>query len=391
MARVCDDWIQTYLDWTLPRSESPETMILWSGLLAIASALKRKVKIPAKIMGGYDIYPNIYVIFVAPPGVARKSTTVGRAEVLLHEVDDIRMASTAVSASKLVSDLADTLDGSLTILPSELGTFMNVSNEEMYDLLTDLFDNKTAYTYSTRMHGLETVKEPCVNFLAATTPRWVEQQMPLHVIGGGFASRVIFIFEDAPRQRQLYYDIDEKQVKMMKEALSADLKHIAEITGTFRHESKKTRGLIEDWYQGLDVIAAAAGPGVEGYFNRKHIHVHKLMMLLSVAESDKLVLTKTHFEKALVILEAIEAKMPHALVYAGQNPLAEMTWKVWDYVKSGNVLTEKAIIRRFHVDLGSDGLSEVLGTLVRTGAIERIPNYNDSKKPAYRAIAGASL
>ena len=113
--------------------------------------------------------------------------------------------------------------------------------------------------------------------------------------------------------------------------------------------------------------------------------------MLSVAESDKLVLTKTHFEKALVILEAIEAKMPHALVYAGQNPLAEMTWKVWDYVKSGNVLTEKAIIRRFHVDLGSDGLSEVLGTLVRTGAIERIPNYNDSKKPAYRAIAGASL
>jgi hypothetical protein len=316
---------------------------------------------------------------------------VGRAEVLLHEVDDIRMASSAVSASKLVSDLADTLDGSLTILPSELGTFMNVSNEEMYDLLTDLFDNKTAYTYSTRMHGLETVKEPCVNFLAATTPRWVEQQMPLHVIGGGFASRVIFIFEDAPRQRQLYYDIDEKQVKMMKEALSADLKHIAELTGTFRHESKKTRGLIEDWYQGLDVIAAAAGPGVEGYYNRKHIHVHKLMMLLSVAESDKLVLTKDHFEKALVILDAIEAKMPHALVYAGQNPLAEMTWKVWDFVKAGNIVTEKAIIRRFHVDLGSDGLSEVIGTLVRTGAVERIANYNDSKKPAYRAIMGATL
>jgi len=390
MARVCDNWLTTYLDWTLPRSESPETMILWSGLIALSSALKRKVKIPKKLMGGYDIYPNIYVIFVAPPGVARKSTTVGRAEALLHEVDDIRMASTAVSASKLVSDLADTLDGSLTILPSELGTFMNVSNEEMYDLLTDLFDNKTAYTYSTRMHGLETVKEPCVNFLAATTPRWVEQQMPLHVIGGGFASRVIFIFEDAPRQRQLYYNIDEKQVAMMKGALVADLRHIAELSGTFKHDSKKTKGMIEEWYQGLDEVAAAAGPGVEGYFNRKHIHVHKLMMLLSVAESDKLVLTNDHFEKSIAILDAIEAKMPHALVYAGQNPLAEMTWKVWDFIKVGGIVPERTVIKRFHVDLGSDGLGEVLGTLLRTGVIERIPNHADTKKPAYKAT-GSTL
>ncbi len=154
-----------------------------------------------------------------------------------------------MSASKLVADLADTLDGSLTILPSELGTFMNVSNEEMYDLLTDLFDNKTSYTYSTRMHGLEVVEEPCVNFLAATTPRWVEQQMPLHVIGGGFALRVIFIFEDAPRQRQLYYDIDVKQVKMMKEALVVDLKHIATLKGDFKHENKKIKKAIEEWYQ----------------------------------------------------------------------------------------------------------------------------------------------
>lgn len=390
MARVCDDWLQTYLDWTLPRSESPENMILWSGLVALSSALKRKVKIPKKLMGGYDIYPNIYTIFVAPPGVARKSTTVGRTEELLREVDHIQIASTAVSASKLVADLSDTLDGSLTILPSELGTFMNVSSEEMYDLLTDLFDNKEVYTYSTRMHGLEVVERPCINFLAATTPRWVEQQMPLHVIGGGFASRCIFIFEDAPRKRQLYYDVDEKQVKLMKDALVVDLKHIAALEGSFKHDKKETRDYIEAWYQKLDVIADSAGPGVEGYFNRKHIHAHKVAMLLAIAESDRMVLTIDHFEKAVAILEALEAKMPHALVYAGQNPLAEMTWQVWDFIKAQGTATERSVIRRFHVDLGSDGLSEVLGTLIRAGAVERLPNHGDTKKPAYRAT-GASL
>jgi hypothetical protein len=335
-------------------------------------------------MGGYDIYPNLYIIFVAPPGVARKSTTVGRTEELLRAIENVYIGSTAASASKLVADLEETLDGSMTLLPSELGTFMNVSHEEMYDLLTDLFDNKDVYTYSTRMHGVEIVEKPCINFLAATTPRWVQQQMPIHVIGGGFASRCVFIFEDTARQKQLYYDIDEKQVERTKEQLITDLKHIATLEGKFKHDSKKTRDAIEDWYQSLEVEASEAGPGIEGYYNRKHIHLHKVAMILSIAESDSLVLTLDHFEKAKIILEAVEQKMPHALVYAGANPLAEATWQVWDWIRMNSPVGEAALTQRFMHDLQGDALYEVLNTLVRAGAVERIQNFN-GRTPGYKA------
>lgn len=387
MARACRNWLQSYLDWTLDRSESPETMILWSGLCTLASVAKRNISVPKSLMGGYDIFPNLYVVFVAPPGVVRKSTTVGRAEELLREVDGVTLASTAVSASKLIADLSDTFDGSMTVLPSELGTFMNVSQEEMYDVLTDLYDNKTLYTYSTRTHGVEIVENPCINFLAATTPKWVEQQMPIHVIGGGFASRTIFIFENEPRQRRLYYDIDTAAYDRVKKSLIHDLIYIhTKVKGEFKHESSDTRDWVENWYRkNADAGLSEAGPGVEGYINRKHIHLHKIAMLMALAESDRLVLRREHFEKSLVILEAIEKQMPHALVYAGQNPLAEATWQVWDFVKSsGGRATDQAIVRRFHIDLGSVGLSEVLTTLVRAGVLERVLNHAGPGKHGYK-------
>ncbi len=33
----------------------------------LEGALKRKVKIPKKLMGGYDIYPNTYIILRRSP------------------------------------------------------------------------------------------------------------------------------------------------------------------------------------------------------------------------------------------------------------------------------------------------------------------------------------
>lgn len=391
MSRVCENWIQTYLNWTVPRSEAPESMILWSGLVTLSAALKRHVKIPKKLMGGYDIYPNLYVIFVAKPGVARKSTTVGRAEDLMRAVPEITIASTSTSASKLVGELSDTLDGTMTILPSELGTFMNVSKEEMYDVLTDLYDNKRVYVYSTRMHGEEVVEEPSLNFLAATTPQWVDVQMPNQIIQGGFSSRVIWVFEEVRDRSQLYYDhIDPGEYHVLREALVHDLRYIHEkVQGEFTLDSRDTRDWMEKWY--TEHSRRDAPSGLAGYMSRKHVHVHKVAMILSVAESDRLIIRREHFEKAIVILETLEEKMSHALVHAAPNPLAEPTWRIWDYVKKqGGKASERDIVREFHEDLGYDGLSEVLLTLMRADVLKKIMNMDGDGKHGY-AVTGLDL
>ena len=75
MPRLLDNWLYRYLDWTLNRSEAQESMIIWSGLFTLASAVKRHVYFPKSLMGSYDIYPNLYVIFIGPSSIIQIEPT----------------------------------------------------------------------------------------------------------------------------------------------------------------------------------------------------------------------------------------------------------------------------------------------------------------------------
>ena len=388
MARLLDNWLTSYSEWTLPRSESPESMIMWAGLFAVASATKRHVYFPKSMMGSYTIYPHLYIIFVAKPGVARKSTTAGFTETLLQAdlMQDINIASTAMSASKLIEVLSETNDGSLTILSSELGTFMNVSKDEMYDVLTDLFDGKIKYEYATRAHGLEITDNPCINFLAATTPSWMSEQMPAYVIGGGFASRCVFVYEDRVRRRQLYYDLDWRTYEDLGTALAHDLAHIGGLEGKFSHDCRETQDAMEGWYQ-KTADEEDVDTSVEGYFQRKPVLVHKVAMILSMCERDDLRISMTHFEAAKAILEGVEAQMPRAFSAVGRNPYSSLIVEVLDFITAaqGEPVSRRMIAQRFYRQLQGPELDEVLGTLTTMEEIEYVGTIDGKKVRAYKA------
>lgn len=389
MARECQNWLHTYLDWTLTRSEAPETYIIWTGLVTVASVLKRNVRFPRELLGSYEIYPNLYVILVGPAGGPRKSTTMGYAYELIGGLKKPNLtgvsniAATAMSASKLVETLSQTDDGSVTILSSEFASFINVSKEEMYDLLTDLYDGKIKHDYATRMHGLEIVKNPCVNLLAATTPSWIASTSD-HLTGGGFASRVLFVFEQKVRQRKLYYDnVDWDRMEQLKSALQKDLVRISELKGTFKHDNEQTKNHMEQWYreQAETIIASEQ---VQGYFQRKHAHVHKVAMILSLMDSDDLIITLDHFNQAKELVESLEANMPRALSAVGKNPHARDLEEIEDFIRSynGQAVPRSRIVRRFYHNIEPDRVGSLLGALISMGTIQLV---SAGKDPAYRS------
>jgi hypothetical protein len=322
-------------------------------------------------MGTYTIYPNIYAMFVGDPGVIRKSTTIGMAEKLLLEIDEVKIASTAMSVSKLMNVLSQTDDGSISIMPSELGTFMNISKDEMYDALTDLYDGKVKYEYSTRQWGDELTENPCVSMLAATTPTWIANQMPSAAIGGGFASRTVFVFENTVRQREMYYDLDQRHFDGLESMLRNDLMHIADrCVGEFRHESAEVKEEMRRWYKKTADLPIPDGR-LSGYFQRKPTHVHKVAMLLSLSERDDLVITSTHFRAALALLESLEDKMSRVFSSIGKNPYASELEAVLDYIASNRGWIPKPrIAARFLHDVDIAGCTEILKALVLVGEIE---------------------
>lgn len=373
--RKVKNFLESFELWaTTQNSESPMSFIRWAGLFTIASSLKRHVWIPQKYMGGYTIYPNLFLFFVGPAGGPRKTTTLGFAKKLLSRNKSVNIVPKQISASDLVRFMADCRDGSCTVLSGEVSSFLNTTLDDLVDLLTDLYDNDDKFDRGTRAHGTEVVNNPSVNIFACTTPDWIAANASSHFIGGGFSSRIIFIYEEHKRSRKLYYNLDERQLTMLQSDLVDTLKHITKLAGPFSFESQSLMDMIETWYN--EELPKETHHKMEGYFNRKHLHLHKLMMLLSVSERDDLVLTRDHFEKAKKLLGEIEEFMFRAVAYAGNNPSVGTMDKILRYVKTNGKVRYRDIFRHFYQDVDEAELNRLLSSLQALGelSVESPPN-----------------
>jgi len=340
MPRLHSDWIQSYIEYT-SHTEAPTAFHFWTAVSTIAGALQKKAWIDQKY---FTWTPNFYIILVGPAGVVQKSTTAALGQDLLSEVPDVHFGPQSITWQRLIQRMAEakqefvTPDGyyhdqsAINIVSSELGSFLDPSNSEMIDVLVDLWDGKKGgWEKDTKTSGGETIDSPWINFIGCTTPSWIQGHFPEYMIGGGFTSRCIFVYADKKRKYVPYPDESVPPDHAQKrERLITDLKRISNLVGEFRI-SEEAREWGRDWYQrhfenppehlGDDERFAS-------YVARKQVHLHKLAMILSVSESDSLVIEPKHLEMALELLDAHEKEMPKVFNQIGQNDDSKKTYEV---------------------------------------------------------------
>jgi hypothetical protein len=369
--RKCKNWLTEFNRWTLPRSEAPETFITWTGLFTLASAVRRHVKIPKQLFGSWEASPNLYVLFIAKAGRARKSTTANYSEDLIDELGHITKSPELVTKESLLTTLVKSDDAAMSILAPEFGEFMVKSGPEMYGFLTNMYDGKRKIVASTLSRGVEFAERPCVNLLGATTPEWVAANMPADVIGGGFASRVIFIFENSVRRRQLYYEsLDHEALERIRVRLVSDLDHIARnIHGDFRID-QDAKEFMEEWYHNNADAPPDADSNLAGYFERKPAHIHKVAMLLHLAYSDELILNLKDFKDAIKLLEQVETKLPETFQAIGRNPYTLDVKNMLEYIKNKGRVSERELRRKFYnVAARPEDLDGMIQSLIDMGRI----------------------
>lgn len=325
-------------------------------------------------MGGYEIYPNLYVVLVGEPAVVRKSTTVGFSEVLLTNkalmgANTITFAGDVTSHSKLLGALNDSPDSSVSITSGEFSSLVQTSPESMYELLTDIFDNKAKFKWETWAHGNNEITTPVVNLIAATTPAWMSKQPQEYFVGGGFASRVLFLYEEEPRQLEIYYDhVDHNELAKMEAQLVLDLRYISNLSGEFSHDSPKTKEAIRQWYK--ESKTKVEDDRLKGYYGRKHVHAHKIAMLLSLAERDDLKVTLAHWKEALKMLDYIETRMTKAFSTLGTNPFTMVMSGIVEYLDGKEKVTFQQIAGRFYREgLTLEQLKSALAFLETSGKV----------------------
>jgi len=102
MTRAIPDWVSGFEDYTAGLS-SPLIFRRWSAITAIAGAIEQKMWVRSQ---GSNLYPNIYTILVAPPGVG-KSVSTRRIELLWRGLKGQHVAGNSLSKAALIDELVD--------------------------------------------------------------------------------------------------------------------------------------------------------------------------------------------------------------------------------------------------------------------------------------------
>lgn len=376
--RKLDNWLLTYMDWVLPRTDAQESFLYLSGLFCLAAAVRRRVCITEKYLGNWVCNPYLYIMFIGPPGT-RKTTAISQANKLLDELEKSKIITRApdeVSAASLVNLLVNTEDAAIFITSHEFGEFVAKSQEGMYTTLTAFFDGKTQHSGSTLSRGAEFVESPCINMITGTTDIWIKENMTEEVIGGGFASRVLMMYETGPRRKKLLYNdvVNLPEIMKLKEPLIHDLKLISGLKGEFEM-TKDAQDWLVDWNEKL---VPPSQRYLQGYHQRKPKHLMSMAMLHRIAYSDELILDVPDFTMALAALMQVEGKLASVFQNLGKNPYVFTVRDMLGYIVRKGKVSKPDLIQEFQASMPAEKIEVHINQLMEMKKIKE--GFDQEKK-----------
>ena len=374
------DWLHGFVEYA-SFGEAPLSFYFWTGVSAVAGALRRRVWID---QGYFKWIPNFYIILVAPPGIVSKSTTASIGMNLLRKVPGIKFGPDVVTWQKLAQSLAQSLemfdlgDGTMmpmsavTIESSEFGTFLNPNDREMVDVLVSLWDGKQgAFVKSTKTQGDDVIENPFVNIIACTTPAWLEGNFPEYMVGGGFTSRCVFLFADTKRNYVAYprRALPNNFVEM-GDRLVADLESISLLRGEYVLTPDAIRW-GEAWYERhfRTKPAHLDNDRFGGYLARKQTHIHKLAMVLAASKRDALFIDPETLSFANDLITSLESDMPRVFDKIGTSQESRGAAQLVSIVRSAGTVDKTGLYRQLFRLLSYDDFTKALNSAIAAGHV----------------------
>jgi hypothetical protein len=218
---------------------------------------------------------------------------------------------------------------SLSFLLEEMSSLFRKHTEDLVQYLIAAFDCKD-YEYVTIGRGKDKVKNSCLNIAAGTTPSFMKESFSDKLLNDGFASRVIFVFEE--RNRFYRFDVsslDDSQLEAKRKVIE----HVGKLGTLFGKVSYSAdaHAFMKHYIEvviGENREKTNSDPKLMYYYSRKNIHVQKLALAMHFSESTEMVIEEETCRAAIAQLDNVEKKMHLALNTAARNPLKGVSDKV---------------------------------------------------------------
>jgi hypothetical protein len=348
----------------------------------IGAAMERKVTTRT---GTGAVYPNLFTLLVAPPGVG-KGVALAKTEELFGELDKLHYAPSSITAAALVDVLAEAKRSimrlaanppllefhSLYAVAPELGVLVPQYDPQMMNTLNDLYDCRNKpFTQRRRTKDLKiSIKNPQLSILGACTPSFLKELLPDGAWDQGFISRTIMVFSGEAVRRPLF----EMPVAQdaQRAALLQDLRAISELQGNMRWDDDAA-GAISEW----DLSGGNPKPDhpkLIHYITRRSIHMIKLCMIASVCRSSELLITMEDWLQAKSWLEEVEAVMPDLFRWTGVTGDREVMDECYNFVfrnflKDQKPVLESRVIRFLSEKLPSYAVAKVYDIMKQDGTL----------------------
>ena len=360
-------------------TEVPGLFALWAGISTISATLGRDCFVS---QGHFVVYPNTYVVLVAGSAKCRKSTSINIASRFIESVNPkIKVLSQKMTPEALIGTLSGMMGGEegSTIISAhaegiavvdELATMIdnNAFKSGMIPILTKLYDCED-FQYETRGRGREEVSNPCMSILGGSTLHWIKEAIPQVAIGGGFTSRVVFVYRDQV-ENLIPWPTKSDTNDKIKSDIIHDLNLIAKLRGPFAFDSEARKFYSTEYIRFINNSPFFENKNLAGYAGRRHIIILKLSMIVSASERDSRVVNEADVRVALNILTSAEETMPNVLAQISSEPIGDVCEEILQIIKHRRKVSRRELLQLMKHKLVARDMDVIIDSLAEMGVVQ---------------------
>lgn len=395
MKRHFPDFLTAYFEYA-QEGFCPDAFHLWTGVSIIGAALERKCSLQQDKV--FHV-PNLYIMLVSHPAVG-KSTAVNRGAALVEKLrvnfnPNFRIIPNQVTEPGFIElmKIVEQYQISPTVtLPHSSGYFyaseasssgLQNTFGDFIATLTEFYDCNEVFRKKLKGEKETTVIENgCVNMLAGTTFEYLKRLVHEDSVMGGFASRLIYVVaKERPERKNVKWDgngvalVAENQRKLVE-----DLFVINRLAGPFT-VTQEYKDRWQEWYPRFNrEQIERKSPRMESIMSRKNTNVVKLSMILSVSESNSMIVEARHWDKALAMMDEVtkdNGEIIASALIGDKTSQAGTTQLIGRTVKGAGGRISRTELDRFALKNGNDTvlIKNTIDFMIKSGYLGVDGNY----------------
>jgi hypothetical protein len=327
------------------------------------------------------LFPNIWVILLAPPGRGHKTSTINAALNCLYQAcPEVRILADKLTPESLVKALSEPLstkekiqigprDATGIIKAPELSVFFGKAqyNAGLVSLITDLYDFREEWAVETIMRGRNTLKNICISILGGSTPDWLQKMLPEDSFTGGFMSR--FVLCEMPANYFKRRAFPKKTISKGWDEIVRGLREKQGLQGEIGW-TKECASYYKEYYENLK---PSGDVQKDAYQEREAEQILRISMLLALSE-DKMHINQEDFKLAQQIVNTLMIETDPRIERLTTNPRMSLVQDIQDLLKQFGEMSEEDLMKRVYrgLHLGEAQFYEAIRVLKMARVVENV-------------------